>query len=108
GKVWTFNMLGNLYDIGIGIVEKLDACADHFAHVVRRDVRGHSDGDARRAVEQNMRQSRWKKLRLAQSAVEVLSPLDGAEFQLREQCLRETRQTRFGVTHRGKRFRIVG
>ena len=107
-KIRTFDVLRELRDRGVGIVEQLQARADDFADVVRRDVGGHADRDPRRAVEQHVRQSRRQQLRLAQRAVEVLAPVDGALLQLRQQRLRELRQLRLGVAHRGELFRIVG
>src|SRR5262249_57312399 len=77
-EVRTFDVFGELGDGEIGIVEQLDARGDDFAHVVRWDVGGHADGDARRAVEQHVRKARRQKLRLLERAVEVLSPLGRA------------------------------
>ncbi len=54
-EVGTLDVSRELRQRGLGVVEQLEAGADHLAHVVRRDVGGHADGDARRAVEQDVR-----------------------------------------------------
>ena len=108
GKIWTFNMFGNLCDIGVRIVEQLNARIDDLEYVVRRNVGGHADSDARRAVQQDVRQSRWQQPGLAQRAVEIRTPLGRPLLELRQERLCEPREARLGVAHRGERFRIVG
>ena len=37
-----------------GLLDEPDGAVDHLAQVVRRDVRGHADGDAGRAVDEQV------------------------------------------------------
>ena len=55
----------------LGIVEVGDAGVDHLAQVVRRDVGGHADGDAARAVDQQVGELGRQDGRLLQRAVVV-------------------------------------
>ena len=44
----------------VDVVDQVDDAIANLAQVVRRDVGGHADGDARRAVEQQIGQARWQ------------------------------------------------
>ena len=48
--------LGQLVDRDLGVVEVGDAGVDHLAQIVRRNVGRHADGDAARAVDQQVRE----------------------------------------------------
>ena len=66
----------------LGIVEQRDAGVRHLAQVVRRDVGRHADGDARAAVQQQVRHARRQDRRLLERAVEVRRPVDRAVPEL--------------------------
>ena len=55
---------------------QIDDRAGDLAQVVRRDVGRHADGDARRAVQQQIRQAGRQHGRFLQRAIEVLGQVD--------------------------------
>ncbi len=71
-----------------------------FAQVVRRDLGGHADGDARGTVQQHHRQARRHQLRLGHRAVVVGDEVHRAAIDLPQQQVGEGRQAAFGVAHR--------
>ena len=85
----------------------MDAGVRHLAQVVRRDVRGHADGDARRAVQEHDGKTRWEQFGLGQDAVEVGHEVDGAFLQFAEQQFRDRAQARLGVAQGGEGLRVV-
>ena len=92
----------------VGLIQQVDAGLRNFTQVVRRNVGGHADRDALRAVEQHVRQARRQERGLLQRAVEVRLPVDGAVRELGQQHLGVTRELGLGVAHGRERLRIVG
>ncbi len=80
GTIWHSSSMRDL-----GVVEVGDAGVDHLAQVVRRDVGGHADGDAARAVDQQVGELGRQHDRLLQRAVVVLAELDGLLVEVVEQ-----------------------
>ena len=58
------HVLHQLGERDVRIVDQRDAGVDDLAQVVRRDVRGHADRDAGRAVDQQVRHARRQDRRL--------------------------------------------
>ena len=58
GKVRSFDVLHQAFDRDVGIVDLRADAVDHFAQIVRRDVRRHADGDAGAAVDKQVRETR--------------------------------------------------
>ena len=56
GKSGPGHDLAQLVDGDLGVVEMGDAGVDDLAQIVRRNVGGHADGDAARAVDQQVRE----------------------------------------------------
>ena len=83
----------------IRIVEQLDEGRAHLVEVVRRDVRGHAHGDARRAVHQQVRDAGGQHHRLLLRAVVAGPEMDGLLLDLEEHFVRQPRQPAFGVAH---------
>ena len=106
-QIGPLHVLHERARLRIGLVEQMDARLGDLAQVVRRNVGGHADGDALRAVEQHVRQARGQERRFVERAVEVRLPVDGAVGELGEQHFRVPRELALGVTHRGERLRIV-
>ena len=73
----------------------------HLAQVVRRDVRGHADGDAGRPVDQQVREARGQDGRLLQGAVIVVAHVDGVLVDPAHQLDGQRRHLALGVTVRG-------
>ena len=71
-----------------------------LAEVVGRDVRGHPDGDARRAVDEQVRQLRREDRRLLLRPVVVRDEVDGLLVDVGQHLGRDRGQPRLGVAHR--------
>ena len=75
---------------------------------MRRDVGGHADGDAGRAVHQQVREAGGQHDRLLQALVVVGLPVHGILLQALEQLHGRLGQTRLGVTHGGGGVAVDG
>ena len=78
----------------------------HLARIVRRNVGGHADGDARRAVDQKVRKARRQHHRLALGAVVVRPKMDGVFLDLAEQLAGHGRKPALGVAHGRSRIAV--
>jgi len=54
GKIRPGDKLHQTRNVDGGVVDVSDASVDHFAEIVRRNVRGHAYGDTRRTVDQQI------------------------------------------------------
>ena len=91
----------------LGLFEQVDTGVSHFAQVVRRNIGRHTDRDAGRAIEQQIRHASGQYRRLFHRTIEIRHPVGRAVTELLEQNLGVTREFRLGVTHRRERLRIV-
>ena len=107
GEIGARHVLAKVSQCRVGVFNQVDTGRSHLAQVVRRYVSGHAHGDAGRAVEQHVGQTRRQHRRLFQCAVEIGQPLDGSLTQLGQQDLRIGRQPGLGVTHRSERFGVI-
>ena len=98
GKVGSLDVLHQIRQLRLGIVEDADAGVDDLAQVVRRDVRCHADGDARRAVDQQVREARGQHARLFSRFVEVRVPIDRVLVDVAEHLVRELGHACLGIT----------
>ena len=83
-----------------GLREQREAGVDDFAQVVRRDVGRHADRDARRAVDEQVRQPRRQHRRLLLLAVVIRDEIDGLLVDVGEQLVGDLLQPALGVAHR--------
>ena len=58
GEVGALDVLEHFGEAGLGIVDQRDGGVDDFGEVVRRNVGGHADGDAVRAVDDEVGNAR--------------------------------------------------
>ena len=65
---------------------------------MRRDIRRHADGDAGRAVDQQVREARGKDARFFSRFIEVWIPQNGFLVDIAQHLVAELRHTRLGVT----------
>ena len=86
-----------------GVVERPVDAVRHLAHVVRRDVGGHADGDAGGAVDEQVREARGQHGRLLGLAVVVGHEVDGVLVDVAHHFHGQRGHTAFGVTHGGGR-----
>ena len=73
-----------------------------LAQVVRRDVGGHADRDAGRAVDQQVGEARRQDRRLLRAAVVVGLEVDGVLVDVADHLHRQRRHPALGVAHRGR------
>ena len=98
--------LHHFFERRVGFLDHEHRGVNDFAQVVRRNVRGHADGDAASAVDEKIRNPRGKNERLFLRFVEVGSEIDGFFFNISQQFLGDARQTRFGVAHRRRHVAV--
>ena len=76
-EIRAFNVLHQILEGRVRVVQHADAGVDDFLEVVRRDARCHADRNARRTVDQQIRESGGEHSRLLAALVEVRIPIDG-------------------------------
>ena len=108
GKSGPLHDLRQLVDADLGVVEVGDAGVDHLAQVVRRDVGGHADGDAARAVDQQVGELGRQDDRLLQAVVVVAAEIDRRLVEIVEQVLGDLGQARFRVALGRRRIAVDG
>ena len=88
-KVRTVDERHQLDVVDVAILRERDQLRSTISReVVRRDVRRHADGDAGRAVDEQVRKSRGQHGRLFGRAVVVRAHVDGLEVELAQQLHR--------------------
>jgi hypothetical protein len=89
-----------------GFVDQRHAGVDDLAQVVRRDVGGHADGNARRTVDQQVRHPRRQHRRFVLRFVVVGDEVDRFLVDVRQQLVRQLRHADLGVAHRRRRVAV--
>ena len=87
------------------VFDEGEAAIDHFAQVMRRNVGRHADGNAARAIDQQVGKTRRKHRRLLPRAIIIVGEIDGILVEIVKQAVGHFGQSRFGIAHRG---RIIG
>ena len=105
-KIRALDELHQAVDRDVRIVDQRKTAVDHFAQVVRRNVRRHSDGDSGRAVQQQIRHAIRQHLRHLQRFVVVRDERHGFFVEVFEHFARDTRHPHFRVAHRRRRIAI--
>jgi len=88
-------------DAGVGRLDQVQQRVAQLARVVRRDRGRHADGDAGRAVGQQVRETTRQHDRLVGRAVIVRPEVDGVLVDAAQQSLGDRGEARLGVTHGG-------
>ena len=102
-EVRALDVLHQARRVDVRVVDVGDRGRDRLAQVVRRDVRGHADGDAAGAVDQQVREPRRQHDRLVVLAVVVGLEVDRVGVQVAQHLARDRRQPRLRVPHGGGR-----
>ena len=105
-EVRTLDVLHQFVRGDLGIVDVGADGVAAFAQVVRGHVRGHADGDAGRAVQQEQRRLRGKDRRFLEGVVEVQVHVDGVLVHVGEDVLGHLLELGLGVTHGGRRVAV--
>ena len=85
----------------VRVLERPLGALGDLTEVVRRDVGGHADGDAGRAVDQQVGVARREYDGLLRAAVVVGLEVDGLLLDVADHLQRERRHPALGVPHRG-------
>ena len=105
-EVGPLDELHELVGRRLGVVQHVDGGVDDLAHVVRRDVGRHADGDALRPVDEKVGEAARQHDGLLGRAVVVGHHVDGLFVDVGHQLQGERRQPALGVAH-GRRA-VVG
>ena len=105
-KVRPRHDIDQLLDPDLRIGDIGQTSVDDFAQIVRRNVRRHADGDARRPVDEQIRKPRRQNDRLVILIVVVRLEVDGIEVDVLKQRFRRLHHAHFGVPHGGRRIAV--
>jgi hypothetical protein len=81
------------------VLEEVQESFDDLAQIVGRDVRGHADGDAGRAVDEEVGKDGREDGRLFEAVVVVRLELDGLLVEIGHHRGGDLREPRLGVAH---------
>ena len=99
-EVGALDVLHQLLDGDRRVVDERDDRVGDLAEVVRRDVRGHADGDARRAVDEEVREPRRQDERLLLAPVVVRHEVDRVHVDVAQHLGGQPGQPGLRVPHR--------
>ena len=99
-EVGRRNDLHQLVDGDFGVCQHVQAGVHHFIEVVRRNIRRHANGNARRAIDQQVGQFARQNQRLFFAAVVVGAEVDSFFVDVAEHFVGDFGQTNFGIAHR--------
>ena len=105
-EVGPLDHLREPLDRRLRIVDEHDEPVDDLGEVVRRDVRRHPHRDARRAVDEEVRQTRRQHGGLLERLVEVRNEVHRVPVDVGEHLVGDLRQTHFRVAHRRGRVAV--
>src|SRR5262249_43244995 len=90
-EIWALDELQNFRQLCVRIVNERDGGVDDLRQIVRRNLRGHADGDSVRSVDQQVRNTRGKNIRLNFTAVIVRMKVDSLFVEIFKQRRRNLR-----------------
>ena len=97
GEIRRRHELDQLLDRAMRVRQQVQAGVDHLAEVVRRDIGGHADRDARGAVDQQVRHACRQHARLELLAVVVRREVDRLALDVGQQLGGDLVEPAFGV-----------
>ena len=107
-EVGSLDDAHELVDGGIGVVDEHEGTVDDLDHVVRRDVGRHADSDARRAVDEELREFCREDGRLFLRAVVVVRKVNGFLVDVAQHEFGDLRHAHLGVAHGGGGVTVDG
>ena len=105
-EVRTFHILHQVVDGEVVVIHVCHTGIDDLAEVVRRDIGGHTDGNTRSAVDQQVRDTCRHHGRFEQGIVEVRGHIDRFLLQVVHHTLAHQAESSLGVTHSGRAVTI--
>ncbi len=103
GEVGALDVLHEPGDVDERVVDEGHHAVDHLGEVVRRDVRGHPDGDAGGAVDQQVGEARRHHRRLEAGVVVGRREVHRVRVDVAQHLGGQPREARLRVAHRGGR-----
>ena len=107
-EVRAFDEFHQALDRDVRVVNLRADAVNDFAEIVRRNVRGHADGDARAAVDEQIGKRGGENRRLGAGFVVVGDEIHRVLVHVLHQRRAEMRHARLGVTHGGGRIAFDG
>ena len=107
-KIRAGHNLHDFFQWRVRFVEQNHRGFHDLAQIVRRNVRGHADGDAAGAVHQQIRNARRQNEGLFAGLIEVRNEIDGFFFEVGENVFADFRETRFRVPHGRRGIAVDG
>ena len=105
-EVGAFDVLHQLVQPGVRVIDQAAHAVDDLVHVVRGDVRGHADGDTRRAVHEQVREMGGESRRFFQTVVIVRDEIDGFLVDILKHFDGQTAHAALGVTIGSRRVAV--
>ena len=107
-EVGSLDVLREALDVDHRVVDHRHDPADDLGEVVRWNVRRHADRDARRAVDEEVREPRREDRRLTPGFVVVRDEVDGVGVDVPEHLRRNSREAALRVPHGACRIAVDG
>jgi hypothetical protein len=108
GEVGAGDVLDQVLRGQVRVLDEREAGVDHLAKVVRRDVGGHADGDAARAVDQHVGKARGQDRGLAVLAVVVVLEVDRVLVDVGHEERGRLVHAHLGIAHGGRVVAVHG
>ena len=99
GEVGAGNIFNQLFRGQIGIFDQRLTGIDHFAQIVRRNVRRHTDGNTASTIDQHVWKTCRQNSRFAFFPIVVVDEIDGLLVQIAGHERRDLIKARFRITH---------
>ena len=96
-EVGTLDVLHDVGKLRVGVVDEQADRIHHLTQIVRRNVGRHADGNAHRAVHDEVREAGRKHDRLLQTVVIVAGEIDGLAVDVREHIERHFAHAGLGI-----------
>src|SRR5690606_27650346 len=106
--IGTGDVFHQLINGDVFVVDQGQATAHHFGQVVGRNIGGHTHGDTRGTVDQQVGNTGGQDGGNALGAVVVVDIVDGFLVQVSQQVVSHPGHADFGVTHGGGAVAVDG
>ncbi|MBP1770654.1 MAG: hypothetical protein H6P96_1272 [Candidatus Aminicenantes bacterium] len=105
-KVRALDVLEDVLERGVGVLDEVDDAVADLRQVVGRDVRGHADGDAVAAVDEEVGELRGQDLGHGQALVVVRDEVDRFLVDVGHELVGQLLHPDFGVAHGRRRVAV--
>ena len=108
GEVGSRNKLHQLIHRDVWIIYVCHTAIDNFAQIVGRHVGGHTYGNTRSTIDQEVRYARRHHCRLLSRVVEVIAHIHRLLVEVLHHRLAQQAEACLGVSHRCRRVAVYG